>query len=212
MYDNEIMTEDVCKKFKLPKAVRPSIDVLTDEEVQQIFAAVRGEDFLSVRNELIVALFLDSGLRLNELVSIRRNRLHVDERYVIVDGKGNKQRAVPFGNGTRALFRKYLNIFPGQSAFLFVREDGVHITENTVRDLFRHLKEASGIERLHPHLLRHTFATRFLENGANIYALQSILGHTTLEMVRRYLHLSDRGKIREEFVNYSPFDSFYAKK
>ncbi len=90
----------------------------------------------------------------------------------------------------------------------FQREDGTPITESTVKDLFVKLKVLTGIERLHPHLLRHTFATRYLENGGNIYALQSILGHTSLEMVKRYTHLAT-GKIRKEFVNFSPIDRFW---
>ena len=79
------------------------------------------------------------------------------------------------------------------------------VKETTIKDLFRKLKVKSGIDRLHPHLLRHTFATRYLENGGNIYSLQLLLGHTSLEMVKRYLHLAN-SKVRKDFVNYSPLD------
>ena len=209
LYNSDLIDMDLCRKFKLPKAKRPIVDVLTDAEISALFGAFPGDDFRNVRNRVILALFLDAGLRLNELVSIRRSMIHVQERYVIVDGKGNKQRAVPFGNQTKELLLLYLRIAPSSPAlFLSIREeDGVFlpITEATVKMMFRRLKPI--VPRIHPHLLRHTFATRYLENGGNIYSLQMLLGHTSLEMVKRYLHLAQRRVVRE-FINFSPLDRF----
>ena len=204
LYDNEYIAENLCYKFRLPKAFRPTIDTLTDEEIRIMFSLYSSDSFLDVRNRAILALFLDSGLRLHELVTIRRARLHLEERYVVVDGKGQKQRAVPFGNSTRDALRLYMTRISPTSTFVFLREDRQPITDACIKMLFRDLKRV--IERIHAHLLRHTFATRYLENGGNIYALQSILGHTSLEMVKRYLHLSSK-RVRADFVNYSPFDS-----
>ncbi len=82
------------------------------------------------------------------------------------------------------------------------------MTEATVKMMFRRLKAV--VPRIYPHLLRHTFATRYLENGGNIYSLQMLLGHTSLEMVKRYLHLAQR-KVLREFVNYSPLDRFQSE-
>ena len=79
------------------------------------------------------------------------------------------------------------------------------IGEDTLKDLFRKLKIKADIPRLHAHLFRHTFATRYLENGGNIYSLQLLLGHSSLEMVKKYLHLA-QNRVRKEFVNYSPMD------
>lgn len=212
LYDSEFMETNICHKFRLPKATRPTVDVLTNDELARIFAVYDGNTFLDIRNRTILALFLDSGLRLSELVTIRLGRMHVSERYVIVDGKGNKQRAVPFGNSTQSLLRCYMEFVPQDRTYLFLQENNEPITVDTLKDMFRRLKEAAAVPRLHPHLLRHTFATRYLENGGNIYALQSILGHTSLEMVKRYLHLSGSGRIRKEFVNFSPLDCFSAEK
>ncbi len=209
LYNSDLIETDFCRKFKLPKAKRPIVDVLTDSEISALFGAFQGDDFRNVRNRAILALFLDAGLRLNELVNIQRSMIHVPERYVIVDGKGNKQRAVPFGNQTRDLLLSYLSVAPRSPAlFLSTREeDGVFVpmTEATVKMMFRRLKAV--VPRIYPHLLRHTFATRYLENGGNIYTLQMLLGHTSLEMVKRYLHLAQR-KVLREFINYSPLDRF----
>lgn len=210
LYLEEKITENICKKFRLPKAERPTIDVLTDEEIGRLFAVFPTEDFLDVRNRAIMALFLDSGIRLSELVTIRRACLHIAERYVIVDGKGRKQRAVPFGNTARDELARYARRLPPGTRYFFLKEDGSPISIVTMKDLFRDLKEQTRIERLHAHLLRHTFATRYLENGGNIYALQSILGHTSLEMVKRYLHLAT-AQIHREFVNFSPLDRYGAE-
>ena len=211
LYNSDLIETDLCRKFRLPKAKRPLIDVLTDAEISALFAAFQGDDFRNVRNRAILALFLDAGLRLNELVKIQRGLIHVSEGYVIVDGKGNKQRAVPFGVMTRIYLKEYLSIAPkSPSLFLSSREvDGSFfpITEATVKMMFRRLKAV--VPRIYPHLLRHTFATRYLENGGNIYSLQMLLGHTSLEMVKRYLHLAQR-KVLREFVNYSPLDRFTA--
>ena len=212
LFSEKHLSEDICARFKLPKAQRDLIDVLSDEEIGLLFDAYPGDTFLDRRNRAILSLYLDGGLRLNELVTIRTNRMHIRERYVIVDGKGGKQRAVPFGNRTRDLLQIYVDqIPPGTSAFFFLKQLPrgalAPITESAIKMLFRDLKVKTGIERLHPHLLRHTFATRYLENGGNIYSLQMILGHTSLEMVKRYLHLANR-KVVAEFVNFSPLDRY----
>ena len=82
------------------------------------------------------------------------------------------------------------------------------IVDTTIKQLFRKLKIQSGVKRLHPHLLRHTFATRYLENGGNIFSLQLLLGHTSLEMVKNYLHLAQT-RVRKDFVNFSPLDRHF---
>ncbi len=209
LYNNEYIEIDICKKFKLPKAKKPHINILTNDEINRMFDCFSGDSFLELRNRLILALMLDSGLRLGEVISARREDLHLKEHVLIVTGKGNKQRAVAFGSRTAEIFRKYLEIKP-HSQLLIIKVSGFGapegVTESTIKDLFRKLKKKALIPRLHPHLLRHTFATRYLENGGNIYSLQLLLGHTSLHMTRRYVHLS-MVKIQEDFVNFSPFDN-----
>ena len=206
------ISENIPKKFRLPKAQKKKIDILTDSEVEQLFRCLSGRDFISIRNYCIVALMIDSGLRLNEVVTIRRDKIHIAEGYAIVNGKGNKERFVPLGlNSKRALLR-YCAIVPNREKEtpLFVKDTLIPIKESTVKQLFRKLKSRSGIPRLHPHLLRHTFATRYIERGGDIYSLQSILGHTLLEMVKKYVHLIP-SKTVVNFAVLSPLDNALKK-
>lgn len=211
LYENELIELDLCAKFKLPKATRKVIDVLTDEEITRIFAALEGDSWLDVRNKLILALMLDSGLRLNEVVTLQRRHVKLEERYLIVTGKGDKQRTVPFGDATAELLGEYMRITKDSKiSALLIKVSEISfghepITDSAIKNMFKKLKKRADVPRLYPHLLRHTFATRYLENGGNIYTLQAILGHTSLEMVKRYLHLATN-RIRRDFSRYSPLD------
>ncbi len=211
LYENEHIEQNICAKFKLPKATRKVIDILTEEEIRLLFDAIPGDHFLAVRNRLILALMLDCGLRRHEVVSLTVNSVHLKDRYIIVQqGKGDKQRVVPFGNFTAKLMERYLRSRNVHLEALIIKVSAYEIyepiTDTTIKQLFRKLKNRTGIRRLKPQLLRHTFATRYLENGGNIYTLQAILGHTSLEMVKRYLHLANT-RIRKDFSKYSPLDN-----
>jgi integrase/recombinase XerC/integrase/recombinase XerD len=208
--------EDIPARFKLPKAQRKVIDVLTDEEVRRLFACFNLRDWFGIRNYAICALMLDSGLRLNEVVSLEWGNVHVPEGYAIVNGKGNKQRMVPLGLMTKKVLIRYLAVLAlkhsieNEKTPLFVKDTLIPIKQSTVTQLFRKLKIKAGIPRLRPHLLRHSFATRYLENGGDIYSLQQILGHTSLEMVKKYVHLIP-SKTVVCFPQFSPLDNL-AKK
>lgn len=213
LYDSDYMDQNICVKFKLPKATRKVIDILTEEEIRLLFDSIPGDNVHSVRNRLIVALMLDCGLRLHEVVTLTVSSVHLKDRYIIVQqGKGDKQRVVPFGNFTHKLIERYLKLssdmLPREALIIKVSGFEIYepITDTTIKQLFRKLKTRTGLQRLKPHLLRHTFATRYLENGGNIYTLQAILGHTSLEMVKRYLHLANT-RIRKDFSRFSPLDN-----
>ena len=122
------------------------------------------------------------------------------------------ERFVPLGlNSKRALLR-YCSIVPATNIEtpLFVKDTLIPINQSTVKQLFRRLKVQADIPRLHPHLLRHSFATRYLENGGDIYSLQLILGHTSLEMVNKYVHLIP-SKTVVNFAFLSPLDNALKK-
>ncbi len=211
-YSEGYIETNIPEYFKLPKAKRKTIDVLTDEEIKRLFACLNGRDFYSVRNYCIVALMLDSGLRLNEVVTLERSKIHIVEGYIIVNGKGDKERIVPLGLNSKKALLRYVSIIPNSDIKtpLFVKDDLTTLKQSTIKQLFRRLKKLSGIPRLRPHLLRHSFATRYLENGGDIYSLQLILGHTSLEMVKKYVHLTN-SKMAVNFNNYSPLDKVLRK-
>lgn len=207
-YTEEYLTVNLSEKFRLPKAKKMTVDVLTDSEVVRLLDCFNLRYMPHLRNCCICALMLDSGLRLNEVVTLTLDHLHIPEGYAIVDGKGNKQRLVPLGLYTRRMLSRYLNRRPGCSDTnrVFLMSDLRPITDNMVHLMFQRLKSRADIPRLHAHLLRHTFATRYLENGGDMYALQQILGHTSLEMVKRYVHSSTR-RLVPHYSDYSPLDN-----
>lgn len=213
LYSQGFISVDLCNNFSLPKASRKVIDVLTDEEISRIFLSLDSSDWLCIRNSLIVSLMLDSGLRLNEVVTLRRDQINLKDKYLVVTGKGDKQRIVPFGKFTFNILERYLAAISssGDQEYLLIKMSETlcgfePITQATVKNMFRRLRVRSNVPRLYPHLLRHTFATRYLENGGNIYSLQAILGHSSLEMVKKYLHLAT-SRIRADFPKFSPLDN-----
>jgi integrase/recombinase XerC/integrase/recombinase XerD len=217
-YNEGYAAENIPARFKLPKAQRKTIDVLTDDEVRRLFACFKVQPMhgrTGARDYAICALMLDSGLRLNEVVTLQAGNVHLAEGYCIVDGKGNKQRIVPLGLHSKRALIRYTGRLPikhleGEKTPLFVKNDLTPLKQSTVKQLFRKLKIKANIPRLRAHLLRHSFATRYLENGGDIYSLQQILGHTSLEMVKKYVHLIP-SKTVVCFPQFSPLDNL-AKK
>ena len=207
-YQEDYLPVNLSDKFRLPKAKRKEIDTLTDSEVRALLSCFNPRSLIQLRNLCICSLMLDSGLRRDEVVTLSLPLLHVREGYAIVNGKGNKQRTVPLGLHTRKLLLRYLSRRPGCAATdrVFLKADLLPVSGNTVRQMFDRLKVRAEIPRLKAHLLRHTFATRYLENGGDIYSLQQILGHTSLEMVKRYVHTTHR-KTVSKFPDYSPLDN-----
>lgn len=209
-YAEQLTPANLPERFRLPKAKHKTVDVLTDEEVRRLlgcFGTKGPRSLLQLRDLCICSLMLDSGLRLHEVVSLTLDTLHVSDGYAVVDGKGNKERVVPIGYHTRRLLLRYLSRRPSAAASrqVFLRSDWEPITDEAIAMLFRRLKAKADIPRLRAHLLRHTFATRYLENGGDLYSLQQILGHTSLEMVRRYVHFAP-AKLRANYAQYSPLD------
>jgi len=212
-FNEGYIAENIPARFRLPKAQRKTIDVLTDDEIRRLFSCFDLRTMTGARNYAICALMLDSGLRLNEAVTLKSGNVHIAEGYAIVDGKGNKQRMVPLGLQSKRALIRYVGRLPfplqGKTP-LFVKDTLTPLQQSTVKQLFRRLKTRANIPRLRPHLLRHSFATRYLENGGDIYSLQQILGHASLEMVKKYVHLIP-SKTVVCFPQFSPLDNL-AKK
>ena len=209
-FEQDYIEVNLSAKFKLPKAKIAAIDILTDSEIRRLFSCFNLRYLVQLRNYCICSLMLDSGLRMNEVVTLKLPMVKLADGYIIVDGKGNKQRMAPLGLNTRRALMRYLSRRPGmaETDLVFLMSDLRPITQNTVKQMFRRLKQQADIPRLRAHLLRHTFATLYLENGGDIYALQQILGHASLEMVRRYVHTTRR-KLTARFSEHSPMDNLY---
>ena len=200
--------ENIPQKLKLPKAVRKAVDVLTDAECERLLSCIDTRKFLGLRDMAAVLLMLDSGMRVSEVLRLEYGKIHLEAGYLIALGKGGRERFVPLGLHTQKCLLRYLSRLPPMSpeGRIVVKEQLTPANYTTLRDLFGRLKKRSGIPRLRPHLLRHTFATRYLALGGDVYRLQAILGHTPLEMTKRYTHLTP-AETTVSFRRFSPVDN-----
>lgn len=207
--------EDVLKDVHQPKTLEQVIEPLTQEEIDRIYAAINPNTALGARNTAIVSLLLDAGLRLSEAVSLKESDVHLEDRYVKVLGKGSKERIVAFGVACQRALLHYYHHFRVEPAHpqvdtFFITIDGYPMAPDGLNSMIDRLAVSSGVTRLHPHLLRHTYATWFLLNGGDIFLLKQNLGHTTLAMVQHYLHIASlRAAVRSQ--SFSPLDRFNIK-
>jgi len=207
---------NILANMKPPKVAQTIIEPLTVEEVDRLFSVINQKTVLGARNAAMVALLLDAGLRLSEMVNLKTQDVHLEQRYVKVMGKGAKERIVSFGAACQKILLHYYNHFRVEPAHagidnFFLTLDGYPLTEEAVQSLMVRLGRASGIKRLHAHLLRHTYATRFLLNGGDVFLLKQNLGHSTLAMVEHYRHIASReaALLSEPF---SPLDRMNLKE
>ena len=191
-------------KLQLMKANSEVILPLSDTEVKQLLNCF-DDSLLGVRDKLICMLMLDCGLRRGEVVKLTNGDIDLINDTLKINGKGSKQRIVSFGSNTKLqliLYRKlrgYLFIELSDSFFLTNRFEP--ITHNTIKMLFQDLKTRSGISRLYPHLLRHTFATNYIYNGGNLEVLRVLLGHSTIAITQIYIHLASQMHIINDKYN-----------
>lgn len=191
---DEGLINDFSNKLKLVKQSKQTIIPLSDTEIQVLLESFNTNTFLGLRNKCICVLMLDCGLRRSECVKLKLGDVLADRHLLLVNGKGAKQRLVPIGDNSLDLLCSYIlsyRKFADKSDSLFVSYyNQLPITTNTIRCLFDDLKKQTGISRLHPHLLRHTFATHYILDGGDLETLRIILGHSTIGITQVYLHLA----------------------
>ncbi|MBN2389881.1 MAG: tyrosine-type recombinase/integrase [Anaerolineae bacterium] len=149
----------------------------------------------ALRDRTIILLLLDTGLRASELCTLRIHDVDLTNRYVVVQGKGNNERLLPIDATTSQTIWKYLSGREDQDRErlddpLFVTSERNPLDRQQLRHILDHLGTRAAIRSVHPHRFRHTFAITYLRNGGDIYTLQRCLGHTTLDMVKRYLSIA----------------------
>lgn len=181
--------------IKAPKAAKTLPKALsTDQAVNLV--SIEGDDLISIRDRAIFELFYSSGLRLSELVNITLDKLDLPDGQITVTGKGNKTRIVPVGTqATQAILnwlnhRNTLQIDPDHSQYLFLTQRGKVISARAVQSRFKVWAAKKGINtNLHPHLLRHSFATHVLQSSGDLRAVQEMLGHANISTTQVYTHL-----------------------
>jgi integrase/recombinase XerC/integrase/recombinase XerD len=205
------ISDNLLAIIKLPKAPDKIIEPLTTEEIDKLINAQNPLTAIGSRNIAILTMLLDTGERENELCCQEIEDTHIEEGYLKVMGKGSKERILTFGSlAQKVLWRYVIHFRPepenGSEKYLFLTLDGKKLEPNAIKLLLKRWGKRAGVPRLHCHLCRHTFATSFLVNKCgDVFRLQQMLGHTTLEMVRRYVHFaSTQDMIRGHVL--SPMD------
>ena len=192
---DEELIGDCSRKLKLIRQSKEEIIPLTDDEISSLLSCFDTSDVLQLRNKCFVLLMLDCGLRRSELTRLKVSDVNLKDNFLLVNGKGNKQRFVPMGATTAHFLKEYDAFVKDKrsgkpSAPFLLDRFGNGIDNNVIKMVFQDLKEQSGIQRLHPHLLRHTFATLYLVDGGDLEMLRCILGHSSISITQIYLHLS----------------------
>jgi integrase/recombinase XerD len=197
-------------QVELPKRRRTLPRTLSPGEVERLLDAADGTTPRAMRDRALVELLYGGGLRVSEAVSLDRQAVDLENRLVRCLGKGNKERVVPIGREAAEAIRRYLArgrpfLDRRNRTELFLNAQGGGLTRAGAFLILRKLAAKAGLEpeRIHPHLLRHSFATHLLEGGADLRAVQEMLGHADLATTELYTHVSDRRR-RELYFQAHP--------
>lgn len=206
----DYLNPDPTELLESPKMGLHLPEVLTIEEIDSMIAAIDPEKAEAQRDRAIIETLYGCGLRVSELVGLEISKVFADEGYIVVRGKGNKERMVPISDVAIAAMSDYLHdrelldIKPDSRNILFLNRRGGKLTRMRVFQIVKSLAEAAGIRKnISPHTLRHSFATHLLEGGANLRAIQQMLGHETIATTQIYIHL-DRSSLRNDILSFHP--------
>jgi len=200
-------------KVKIPKAPKKVIPTFSEQQVDAFFRAIDTSTPEGFRDYTLFLLYLDTMCRLSEATNAAVEDLNLQERTLRIDGKGNRQRLVPFGVTVQKALWKYLNLYRPEPAvpnhdYLFLTRDGRRLTKNRVEQAMKKYGQRAGITgvRCSPHTLRHTACVMWIRNGGDIFSLQLITGHRSLEVLRGYVNLA-QCDVNSAHRRHSPIDN-----
>ncbi|MCE5591315.1 tyrosine recombinase XerC [Staphylococcus pseudintermedius] len=204
--DHEIVNPFV--QLVHPKKKRYLPTFFYTEEMEALFQTVMQDAHKGLRDRVILELFYATGIRVSELVSLKTEDVDLEMCWIKVLGKGGKERIVPFGEFCRQSIEQYLAEFAPiqniQHPYLITNLKGQPITERGVRYVLNDIvKRTAGVTSIHPHKLRHTFATHLLNEGADLRTVQSLLGHVNLSTTGRYTHVTNQ-QLRNVYLQAHP--------
>ena len=206
----KMLERDPTEFLGVPKIERYLPETLSEPDVAKLLAAAGGKTPLEIRDRAIVELLYASGLRVSELCGARLENLDLEQGFIRVIGKGNKQRLVPVGSGARKALQRYLEVSrpelvgkrTGGEVFLSVR--GRKLTNQRIWQLLGSLGKRAGLEKeVYPHMLRHSFATHLLQGGADLRIIQEMLGHADISTTQIYTHV-DTSSLQKTHRQFHP--------
>ncbi len=206
-----VREDDPTELLDAPKIGMHLPDVLTVEEIKDIIAVIDLSTPEGHRNRAMVEVMYGCGLRVSELVTLRLSNLFFDDGFIKVVGKGSKERLIPIGKTAMKMVnlyvdgnRKLLKIKKGEEDYVFLNRRGAHLTREMVFMLVKKWVAAAGIDKtVSPHTFRHSFATHLIEGGADLRAVQQMLGHESITTTEIYTHL-DQDYLRTNIALFHP--------
>lgn len=207
----DVIKSDPTELLQFPKKARKLPDVLTVEEIDRIESIIDLSQEEGHRNKAIIEVLFSCGLRVSELCNLKMSNLYLDDGFIKVDGKGSKQRLVPISEKAITELnyyfedRKHIPIKPGYEDFVFLSfRRKKSLGRIMVFHMIKEFVEQAGITKVvSPHTFRHSFATCLLEGGANLRAIQAMLGHESIGTTEIYMHI-DMSHLREEILEHHP--------
>ena len=184
--------------------------VLTLEEIDRIEGSIDLSKAEGARNRAIIEVLFSCGLRVSELVNMKLSDLYLEDRVLLVRGKGNKERLVPVSNKAIADLKRWffdrnlMKIKPGEDDYVFLNRRGAHLTRTMILIMVKRQAEEAGIKKtISPHTFRHSFATALLQGGADLRSIQAMLGHEKIDTTLVYTHISNE-QLRKAILEHHP--------
>lgn len=214
----DFLESDPTELLDSPKLGLHLPEILSLDEIDNLIESIDLSKPEGQRNRSILETLYSCGLRVSELCNLKLSNLYLDQNFIKVEGKGNKQRLVPIS--PRAVHelsnyfidRNLLAIKPGYEDYVFISKRGKNLSRIMIFHIIKELAKAIGLKKeISPHTFRHSFATHLLEGGANLRAIQCMLGHETIETTEIYTHI-DRHRLRAEIIEHHPRNKKSRKK
>ncbi len=204
------IADDPTELLEWPKIGEHLPDVLSVKEVDMLEDAIDLTKWEGQRNKAIIEVLFSCGLRVSELVNMQISNLYKNEKFIRITGKGDKERLVPISDSALKeldywfVDRNHMKIKPGEEDYVFLNRRGARLTRAMIFTIVKRLAAEAGIRKtISPHTLRHSFATSLLEGGANLRAIQEMLGHESIGTTQIYTHI-DMHTLREEILEHHP--------
>ncbi len=207
----DFIKENPAELLEAPKIGRKLPDTLNVIEIDKLIAAIDLSTYEGERNKVIIETLYSCGLRVSELVNLKISNLHFKEEIILIEGKGNKERLVPIGiscirliNNYINMIRVHINIKKGNEDYVFLNRRGAKLSRVMIFTIIKQLAEKIGLERnISPHTFRHSFASDLIDGGADLRAVQEMLGHESITTTEIYTHL-DREFLRDNILAFHP--------
>ena len=205
-----ILKDDPSELLEAPTVGEHLPEVLSTEEIDCMEAAIDLSKWEGQRNKAIIELLFSCGLRVSELVNLKFNDIFERDKFLRIIGKGDKERLVPISDSALHEIKLWLydrnlmKIKPGEQEYVFLNRRGTHLTRTMILIMIKRTAEEAGITKtVSPHTLRHSFATELLKGGADLRAIQEMLGHENIKTTQIYTHI-DITTLREEILTHHP--------